>query len=273
MKTNENYTTSFVVEQSPQEVFAAIVNPRAWWSEDIEGETAKLGAIFYYHYQDIHRGTFQVTELEPGRKVVWHVLQNYFNFIKDSTEWTGTDIVFEIAPTDAGTELRFTHIGLMPSEECYDVCHDSWRFYVGGSLRKLIAEGRGEPNKGEENANPTVVPQSGGPDADDGKTPVEASELVVMTSAAAKPGRESQVRDALRDVSSAARRQAGCIEYAVVRSENEPNVTVCIERWVSKDEREAFLRSTYVKTFVSAVTGAFLETPTPVSYETLAAAS
>lgn len=272
MRTDENYTTSFVVEQSPQEVFAAIVNPRAWWSEDIEGETAKLGAIFYYHYQDIHRGTFQVTELQPGRKVVWHVLQNYFNFIKDPTEWTGTDIVFEIVPTDTGTELRFTHVGLKPSEECYDVCHDSWRFYVGGSLRNLIAQGRGEPNKGEENANPTVVPQAGEPANDSGQVAAGA-ELVVMTTAAAKPGRESQVRDALRDVANAARRHAGCIEYEVVRSETEPNVTVCIERWASKDEREAFLRSSYVKTFVAAITGAFLETPSPHSYKTLTAAS
>ena len=101
--TEQNYTTSFTVDQTPEEVFAALANPRAWWSEDIDGETDKLGAIFYYHFKDIHRGTFKVSELVPGRKVVWHVLQNYFNFVKDTTEWTGTDIVFEIAPADGAT--------------------------------------------------------------------------------------------------------------------------------------------------------------------------
>jgi len=159
--TEQNYTTSFTVDQTPEEVFAAVANPRAWWSEDIDGETDRVGAIFYYHFKDIHRGTFKVSELVPGRKVVWHVLQNYFNFVKDTTEWTGTDIVFEIAPADGATELRFTHVGLKPSEECYDVCHDSWRFYIVGSLRDLISKGSGQPNKGEDNANPTVVPQLG----------------------------------------------------------------------------------------------------------------
>jgi uncharacterized protein YndB with AHSA1/START domain len=156
---NDDYTMSFIVKQSPDQVFAAITNPRAWWSEDIDGDTDRSGAIFYYHYQDIHRGTFKVTELVPGKKVVWQTLQNYFNFVKDSTEWTGTTIVFEIAEIAGGTELRFTHIGLSPAEECYDVCHDSWRFYVGASLRTLITSGKGEPNKGEANANPTVVPE------------------------------------------------------------------------------------------------------------------
>ena len=156
---NDDYTMSFIVKQSADDVFAAITNPRGWWSEDIDGDTDRAGAIFYYHYQDIHRGTFKVTELVPGKKVVWQTLQNYFSFVKDSTEWTGTTIVFEIAEIAGGTELRFTHVGLRPTEECYDVCHDSWRFYVGASLRTLIASGKGEPNKGEANANPTVVPQ------------------------------------------------------------------------------------------------------------------
>jgi uncharacterized protein YndB with AHSA1/START domain len=153
-----SYTATLALDQSPEQVFEAIVNPRKWWSEDIEGVTDQVGHVFYYHFQDIHRGTFQVTELVPGEKLAWHVLQNYFNFVSDATEWTGTDIVFEITSDGEGTDLTFTHVGLAPVDECYEVCHDSWNFYLKTSLLKLLNEGEGEPNRKEQNANPTTVP-------------------------------------------------------------------------------------------------------------------
>lgn len=147
---NQNFTTAILVNQTPTEVFNAISNVREWWSQSIDGETGKPGAVFYYHYLDIHRCTFKISEFVPGKKIVWHVLQNYFNFIKEKTEWTDTDVVFEIAESDGKTELRFTHIGLLPEHECYGVCSDSWGRYITGSLRDLITTGKGQPNPIEE---------------------------------------------------------------------------------------------------------------------------
>jgi hypothetical protein len=143
---NQDFTISLLVDQSPEDVFNAINNVRGWWSEEIEGSTDKLGAVFYYHYQDVHRCTIKITELVPGKKVVWHVLHNDFNFIKDKTEWNGTDIIFEIANKGGKTEVRFTHVGLVPAFECYDVCSNAWGNYITGSLRNLIATGKGQPN-------------------------------------------------------------------------------------------------------------------------------
>ncbi|MDU0203725.1 SRPBCC family protein [Paenibacillus sp. MAH-36] len=149
---NQNYTTTFNVDQSPDEVFAAINNVRGWWSEDVEGRTDELGE-FKHHYQDIHRCTIAITELIPGKKVVWHVMDNYFNFVMDKSEWKDTDIIFEISKKDGTTEVRFTHVGLVPSYECYSVCTDSWGTYINGSLRSLITEGKGHPNQSERIAN------------------------------------------------------------------------------------------------------------------------
>ena len=150
---DQNYTTSFTVDKTPQEVFDAIKNVRAWWSEEIDGDTDKLGAVYYYHFKDIHRCTIKVTELVSNKKVAWRVLHNDFNFIKDKTEWNDTELVFEIEKKGDKTEFRFTHVGLAPSYECYRVCSDAWGTYINGSLHSLIATGKGQPNQNEEIAN------------------------------------------------------------------------------------------------------------------------
>ncbi len=143
---NQNYTTTFTVDQSPQDVFAAVTNVRGWWSEEVEGGTEKLNDEFDYHFQDIHRCKMRLTEVVPGKKVVWLVLENYFNFIQDQSEWVNTEVIFEIAEKDGKTELHFTHEGLVPAYECFEICSDAWGTYINGSLRDLITTGKGKPN-------------------------------------------------------------------------------------------------------------------------------
>jgi uncharacterized protein YndB with AHSA1/START domain len=142
-------TITFTVEQSPEEVFAAITDVRAWWSGTIVGPTDALGAEFSYSVPDIHWSTFRITELEPGRRVAWLVTDSFLSFPEDKQEWTGTTVVFDIAERDGLTEVRFTHEGLRPQHECYDVCARAWGEYVSGSLRALITGGAGRPNSFE----------------------------------------------------------------------------------------------------------------------------
>jgi hypothetical protein len=68
--TNQNFTTTFTVDQTPDEVFKGINNVRGWWSEEIEGTTDKLGAEFTHHYEDVHRCKMKIIEFVPGKKVV-----------------------------------------------------------------------------------------------------------------------------------------------------------------------------------------------------------
>jgi hypothetical protein len=145
--SDQNYTTSILVDQSPEEVFAAINNVRGWWSEEIEGDTDRLGAEFKFHQEDLHRSAHKITEFVPGKKVVWHTTDSYISFVKDKTEWKDTDVVFEIARKDGKTELRFTHVGLVPAIQCYGNCSGAWGFYINESLRSLITTGKGQPNQ------------------------------------------------------------------------------------------------------------------------------
>jgi len=142
----QDYTTTFLVDKSPEQAFAAINNVRGWWSEQIEGHTDQLNAEFSYRYKDVHRCKIRITEFIPGKKVVWQVLENHFDFTKDKTEWTGTRIVFDIARMGDKTQVTFTHIGLVPAYECYKICSDAWHNYIDGSLKSLIETGKGTPN-------------------------------------------------------------------------------------------------------------------------------
>jgi hypothetical protein len=147
---NANFTATFSVDQTPEEVFHAINNVRGWWSEDIEGDTDKANAEFTYRYQDAHRCRIKVTELVPAETVAWRVVDNYFDFTQDKAEWKDTEIHFEINPRGGETEIRFTHVGLVPEYECFDICSNSWGFYLYTSLRALIRTGHGLPNRKEQ---------------------------------------------------------------------------------------------------------------------------
>jgi Activator of Hsp90 ATPase homolog 1-like protein len=148
MKT-KHFTTTILVDQTPQEAFDAINDVRGWWSGEIDGRTDVLGAEWTYSYKKVHRTTQKITELVPGKKVVWHVTSSQLNFVRDQSEWDDSDIVFEIAKKADKTEIRFTHVGLVPTIECYDGCSGAWAFYVNESLRNFIAKGKGQPNPDE----------------------------------------------------------------------------------------------------------------------------
>ena len=123
---NKSYTTEFSVNQTPGECFNAIKNFRGWWSEEIEGETDKLGETFLYHYKDVHLSKLRLSGEIPDKK-----------------------LVFEVSENNGKTTVKFTHDGLVPEEECYNVCTDAWGNYINNSLYNLISTGRGVPNPKE----------------------------------------------------------------------------------------------------------------------------
>jgi len=154
---NQDFTTTIVADAAPSEVFNAVNNVRGWWSENIEGDTGTLNGEFLYHYQDVHRANIKVTELVPDKKVVWHVADNYFKFTKDESEWKNTNVVFEISEKEGKAQLKFTHQGLVPEYECFQICHDAWTHYIQGSLKDLILKGKGSPTP--KDSQDAQVPQ------------------------------------------------------------------------------------------------------------------
>ncbi|WP_426294242.1 SRPBCC domain-containing protein [Dyadobacter endophyticus] len=143
---SRDLNASLSVAQSAQNVFNAVNNVRGWWSERIEGVTDQIDQEFTYQRKELHKCTMKIVEHVPDRKVVWLVLDNYFSFTQDQSEWIGTRVEFEISESGGKTDLNFTHHGLGPEHECYNICFDAWTFYITESLRELITKGGGQPN-------------------------------------------------------------------------------------------------------------------------------
>lgn len=164
MTSPENYSTTLLTDQRPETAFKAIKNFRAWWSEEIEGSTDQVGETFFYHYKDVHLCKLKLVELIPNKKLVYQVLDNQFNFVKDKSEWIDTKLVFDISTANGKTKVQFTHEGLVPDYECYNVCRDAWTSYLQGSLKSLIETGKGKPNPKEGGLNAELVKKWGLPD-------------------------------------------------------------------------------------------------------------
>jgi uncharacterized protein YndB with AHSA1/START domain len=141
---DQNFTTTISVDQSPEDVFKAVNDPRGWWSEGIEGTTDQLNAEWKYHFGDNHRSKMKTIELVPGKKIVWLVEENYFKNAKDQTEWVGNKITFDISRQGNKTQLVFTQFGLVPGYNCYKACEWAWTGFVQKSLKSLIETGKGQ---------------------------------------------------------------------------------------------------------------------------------
>lgn len=74
------------------------------------------------------------------------------SFVEDQTEWVDTQIRFDLIERAGGTEVAFTHVGLLADHECYDVCSAAWTYYLTESLPNLITVGEGQPEGKREDA-------------------------------------------------------------------------------------------------------------------------
>jgi Activator of Hsp90 ATPase homolog 1-like protein len=158
-----DFTSTILVSETPATVFNAVKNFRAWWSEEIKGHTDVLNETFFYHFKEVHLCRIKLIELSPDRKLVYEVVANEFSFVKDKTEWVGTQLIFDISQEAGKTKIVFTHKGLVPGYECYNVCHDAWTSYIQGSLNNLITTGKGKPNAEEGGLNAELVEKWGLP--------------------------------------------------------------------------------------------------------------
>lgn len=136
---DQDFSTTVVVKQSPAEVYKTLLDVRAWWSglydEYFEGKSEKVGDEFSFRAGGgAHYSKQKLVEAVPGKKVKWLVTEADLSFVDKTDEWKGTTIEFDLEEKEAGTEITFTHHGLVPQFECYDGCAPAWEQYVHQQL-------------------------------------------------------------------------------------------------------------------------------------------
>lgn len=142
--TANDFTLSFIVQQTPQQVYEAINDVQAWWSKDFTGSSHQQGDEFEVRFfGDVHYSKHKVEAMLPGEKVVWTVTDSCLNFLQNKSEWTGTQMLFEIKKQGVQTKLVFTHVGLTPEIECYTACSSGWTKFLLHSLKNFIETGEG----------------------------------------------------------------------------------------------------------------------------------
>jgi hypothetical protein len=145
----QDYHTNITVNATAHEAFESINSVSQWWTENLEGSSQKLNDEFTVRFGETFV-TVKIVELLPDRKIVWHVIDCNKPWLKDKKEWKDTKISFEISKQDKKTEIRFTHLGLVPGIECFEACSNAWSQYIQRSLLSLITNGQGQPNNKEK---------------------------------------------------------------------------------------------------------------------------
>ena len=141
---NKSFHTTIKVNTSAEEAVKKINEVSKWWAKKVKGKSEKLNDKFTVDFGTTWVG-FQITELLPGKKVVWKVKDCNLEWIKNKKEWNGTEVVFEICEDNNAIQIDFTHSGLIPSFECYEDCKAGWTEHVTESLLMFMNEGKGMP--------------------------------------------------------------------------------------------------------------------------------
>jgi hypothetical protein len=143
---NENFHRVITVHASAKEVMKKISQINCWWVKNISGKTEKLNDQFHVPMGKTFID-FQITELDPDKRVVWKVTNSYIYWLQDKHEWTNTEVVFEVSEKGNTAQVDFTHIGLVPGIECYQVCDEGWNGHITQSLMSFINKGKGMPKE------------------------------------------------------------------------------------------------------------------------------
>lgn len=123
---------------TPQDVYEALTTIEglaSWWTVDTTGEP-DVGGLLAFRFP---QGGFDmvVLEQEPGRTVLWEVVDG-------PAEWIGTTVRWELRQEGDYAIVLFSHQGWQEPVEFMHHCSTKWATFLV-SLKQLVETGTGAP--------------------------------------------------------------------------------------------------------------------------------
>ncbi len=94
---------------------------------------------------------------------------------------------------------------------------------------------------------------------------MKTTDLIVVASAKARPGKEKELEQALRQVAGPTRVQPGCVAFSLHRSVEDPALIIGIERWASKEDHDRHLQGPHFQK-LGAVMANLVAAPPQISW-------
>jgi len=107
-----------------------------WWTDDTQGEGA-VGDVLKFRFGSLGFFDMKVLELDPGRRVLWQVVDG-------PQEWIGTRVVWDLSQEDDYATVLFRHEGWQEPVEFMHHCSTKWAVFLM-SLKALLETGKGAP--------------------------------------------------------------------------------------------------------------------------------
>jgi uncharacterized protein YndB with AHSA1/START domain len=128
------------IAATPRRVFAALTQQdeiARWWAEEarVKPEVGSLGEFRFRPPAGVLQ--FEVTELDPGKKVGWICRQG-------PPQWVGTSVTWQLESMDNRTKVVFTHDGFAHLDKAFEQTGGNWEHFLN-SLKSYLETGQGTP--------------------------------------------------------------------------------------------------------------------------------
>ena len=125
---------------TPEKVYDALTTVEGlsgWWTDDTKGDSGP-GGVIAFRFPPVGGFDMEVTELVPGERVRWRVVDG-------PPEWIGTHVDWDLRQDDRHTLVRFTHEGWAEPVDFMRHCSTKWATFLL-SLKSLVETGSGAPS-------------------------------------------------------------------------------------------------------------------------------